>query len=147
VSKEGEKVKVGVGEDKLSPGDLVKILSAHKEVIEKQSQALQNLHQRLEITEKAVQNLAESLQNLMGQGQGSQGGQGGSLGDQIMGAIAQRLILGGASPLEKIAMGMFIRNVAFSTLFTDRLAKRMFDKEYKSMVEELEKTLSGEGIE
>jgi len=145
VSKEGEKAKVGVGVDKLSQSDLLKILEAHKNVIEQQNEALKNLHQRLEITEKAVQNLAESFQNVGSQGQGE--GKGGGLPDQIMGAIAQKLILGGTSPLEKIAMGMFIRNVAFSTLFTDRLAKRMFDKEYRSMVEEMEKTLSGEGIE
>ena len=50
-----------------------------------------------------------------------------------------------ASPLEKVAMGMFIRNIAFSSLVTERLAKKQFGDEYAKMIKDMEGELGGEG--
>lgn len=76
------------------------------------------------------------------------GGGGDSKGGNLLAQIlpyltAQR----GPGPLEKIAQGMFIRNLAFSTLVTERLAKQQFGDEYKKMVKDMEADLSGKKVE
>ena len=70
------------------------------------------------------------------------GGGGGNLLAQILPLLQSR-----SSPLEKIATGMFIRNIAFSTLVTERLAKKQFGDEYAKMIKEMEADLSGAGGE
>ena len=50
----------------------------------------------------------------------------------------------GPSPLEKIANQMFIRNIAFTSLTTERLAKKQFGDEYAAMVKDMEADLAGE---
>ena len=69
---------------------------------------------------------------------GSSGGK-----TSLLGELAPLLSSRGPGPLEKIAMGMFLRNMAFSTLTTERLAKKQFGDEYAKMVKEMEAELSG----
>jgi hypothetical protein len=73
-------------------------------------------------------------------GGGGGGGGGGNLLAQILPYLTQPR---GPSPLEKVAQSMFIRNLSFSTLVTDRLAKKQFGDEYTKMVKEMEADLSG----
>ena len=49
----------------------------------------------------------------------------------------------GPGPLEKIAMQSFMRNVAFASLTTERLAKKQFGDEYTSMIKQMEADMSG----
>ena len=74
-------------------------------------------------------------------GGGGAGGGGSSLLAQIRPYLPQNR---GPSPLEKIANQMFMRNIAFTSLTTERLAKRQFGEEYASMVKEMEADLAGE---
>lgn len=72
---------------------------------------------------------------------GGGGGSGGSnLLAQILPILAQPR---GPGPLEKVAMNMFLRNMSFSSLVTDRLAKAQFGEAYTNMVKEMETELYG----
>jgi|GEM_PF-3713431 len=72
------------------------------------------------------------------------GGGGDSKGGNLLAQILPYLTQSrGPSPLEKVAQGMFIRNLSFSTLVTERLAKKQFGDEYTKMVKEMEDTLTG----
>lgn len=66
---------------------------------------------------------------------GGGGGGTASLLAQIMPYLTQSR---GPSPLEKIANQMFIRNIAFTSLTTERLAKKQFGDEYARMVKDME---------
>jgi hypothetical protein len=68
------------------------------------------------------------------------GGDKASLLAQILPFLTQSR---GPSPLEKIANQMFIRNIAFTSLTTERLAKKQFGEEYAAMVKEMEADLAG----
>ncbi len=71
---------------------------------------------------------------------GGGGGGTASLLAQIMPYLTQSR---GPSPLEKIANQMFIRNIAFTSLTTERLAKKQFGEEYAAMVKDMEADLAG----
>lgn len=77
-------------------------------------------------------------------GGGGVGGEKGSLLTQILPYLMQSR---GPSPLEKIANQMFIRNIAFTSLTTERLAKKQFGEEYANMVKEMEADLAGTKVE
>lgn len=68
---------------------------------------------------------------------------GGSKGDLLAQILPYLLQPRGPGPLEKIANQMFIRNIAFTSLTTERLAKKQFGDEYASMVKEMEADLAG----
>lgn len=72
---------------------------------------------------------------------GSGSGGSGNLLAQILPILAQPR---GPSPMEKIAMNMFLRNMTFSSLVTDRLAKQQFGEAYTTMVKEMEAELYGQ---
>jgi len=69
---------------------------------------------------------------------GSSGGK-----TSLLAELAPLLASRGPSPMEKIAMQMFMRNIAFSTLTTERLAKKQFGEEYTKMVKQMEADMSG----
>ena len=71
---------------------------------------------------------------------GGGGGGGSNLLAQILPYLTQNR---GPSPLEKIANSMFIRNIAFTSLTTERLAKKQFGEEYAKMVKDMEAELTG----
>ena len=71
------------------------------------------------------------------------GGGGGGKGDLLAQVLPYLLQPRGPSALEKVAQSMFIRNLSFSTLVTDRLAKKQFGDEYTKMVKEMEADMSG----
>jgi len=73
-------------------------------------------------------------------GAGGGGGGAGNLLAQIMPYLTQSR---GPGPLEKIANQMFIRNIAFTSLTTERLAKKQFGDEYAAMVKDMEASLVG----
>jgi len=70
-------------------------------------------------------------------------GGGGGKSDLLTQILPYLLQSRGPSPLEKIANQMFIRNIAFTSLTTERLAKKQFGEEYASMVKEMEADLAG----
>jgi len=70
------------------------------------------------------------------------GGGGSGKGDLLTQVLPYLMQPRGPSPLEKVAQSMFIRNLSFSTLVTDRLAKKQFGDEYTKMVKEMEADLS-----
>jgi hypothetical protein len=73
-------------------------------------------------------------------GGGGGGGGAGNLLAQILPYLKQDR---GPSPLEKIANQMFIRNIAFTSLTTERLAKKQFGDEYARMVKDMESEMYG----
>jgi len=83
-------------------------------------------------TDKAIIKVAEKVGSVGGGG-------GGGLLAQILPLLQSR----GPGPLEKIAMNMFLRNMAFTSLTTERLAKRQFGEEYTRMVKEMESEMAG----
>jgi len=76
----------------------------------------------------------------VGAGGAGGGGGGGGLLAQIIPLISQPR---GPGPLEKMAMNSFMRNMAFASLTTERIAKKQFGDEYTKMVKEMEGELSG----
>jgi len=73
-------------------------------------------------------------------GGGGGGGGAGNLLAQILPYLREPTA---RSPLEKIANQMFIRNIAFTSLTTERLAKKQFGDEYAAMVKDMEADLDG----
>jgi len=71
------------------------------------------------------------------------GGSGGGKGDLLTQILPYLMQPRGPGPLEKIANQMFIRNIAFTSLTTERLAKKQFGEEYAKMVKDMEADLAG----
>lgn len=99
---------------------------------------LEGLEEHQDTTDKVIIEVAKKA---AGGGGGVGGGKGANLLAQIMPYLTQPR---GSGPLEKIAQGMFIRQMSFSALMTDQLAKKQFGDAYKSMVKEMESDLYGE---
>ena len=89
------------------------------------------MEEHQETTDNAIIKVAEKV---------GKGGGGNTLA-QLLPLLSSR----GPNPLEKVAMGMFIRNIAFSTLVTERLAKKQFGDEYTKMIKDMESEMSGGG--
>lgn len=75
---------------------------------------------------------------------GGGGGGGSNLLAQLIPLLRQNP---GPSPLEKVAMQSFMRNIAFASLTTERLAKKQFGDEYTKMVKDMEADMSGGKVE
>lgn len=71
-------------------------------------------------------------------------GGGGGKGDLLSQILPYLLQPRGPSPLEKVAMNSFMRTMAFTSLTTERLAKKQFGEEYNKMIKEMEADLYGE---
>ena len=71
------------------------------------------------------------------------GGGGGGKGDLLSQILPYLLQPRGPSPLEKVAMNSFMRTMAFTSLTTERLAKKQFGEEYNKMIKEMEADLYG----
>ena len=115
------------------PADLASL----QETIVAQNELLLSLGKRLEKMEKHQDTTDEAIISVAKRVGSSSGG--GGLLAQILPLLASR----GPGPLEKIAMNMFLRNMAFTSLTTERLAKRQFGDEYTKMVKEMEDEISG----
>jgi len=89
------------------------------------------MEEHQETTDNAIIKVAEKV------------GKGG--GSNTLAQLLPLLSSRGPNPLEKVAMGMFIRNIAFSTLVTERLAKKQFGDEYTKMIKDMESEMSGGG--
>ena len=68
------------------------------------------------------------------------GGGGSNLLAQLIPLLKQNP---GPSPLEKVAMQSFMRNIAFASLTTERLAKKQFGDEYTKMIKSMEEDMAG----
>jgi len=74
-------------------------------------------------------------------GGGGGGTKGGDLLAQIIPLLTQQR---GPGPLERMAMNSFMRNMAFASLTTERLAKRQFGDEYTAMIKDMEADMYGD---
>ncbi len=76
------------------------------------------------------------------------GGGGGGGGSNVLAQLIPLLKSSpGPSPLEKIAMQSFMRNIAFASLTTERLAKKQFGDEYTAMIKTMEADMAGGSTE
>ena len=97
------------------------------------SKDLKELKDHQDRTDEAIIEVAKKV--------GSGGGKGGK-GD-LLAQILPYLMQRGPSPLEKVAMKSFMRTMAFTSLTTERLAKRQFGEEYTKMIKEMESDIYG----
>ena len=97
------------------------------------STGLEELKEHQEKSDAAIIEVAKKV------GGSSGSGGGGNILAQLLPLLTQR----GPSPLEKVAMNAFLRNMAFTSLTTERLAKQQFGEEYTRMVKEMESEVYG----
>ena len=114
---------------------LLEAISAQNEALVAISTRLKEVEKHQDTTDDAIIEVAKKV----GEGGGGRSG--------LLAELAPLLAARGPGPMERIAMRMFIRNIAFSTLTTERLAKKQFGDEYKSMVDEMEAEMSGASSE
>lgn len=114
---------------------LQKIIISQNEALLAISNKLESLEKHQDQTDTAIIEVAKKV--------GSSGGKSSLLAELAPLLASSR----GPSPMEKIAMNMFMRNIAFSTLTTERLAKKQFGEEYTKMVKDMEAEMSGAGDE
>lgn len=98
-----------------------------------QTKGLEELKEHQEKSDAAIIEVAKKVGGSTG------GGGGGNLLAQLLPLFTQR----GPSPLEKVAMNAFLRNMAFTSLTTERLAKQQFGEEYSRMVKDMEAEIYG----
>ena len=98
------------------------------------SKGLEELREHQDKSDEAIIEVAKKVG-----GSSGGGGGGGNLPSWLLSLLAQR----GPSPLEKVAMNAFLRNMAFTSLTTERLAKKQFGEEYTKMVKEMEAEIYG----
>jgi len=115
------------------PADLTSLqetIAAQNEILGAISKRLKAMEDHQDQTDTAIIEVAKKV--------GSSGGK-----TSLLAELAPLLASRGPSPMEKIAMQMFMRNIAFSTLTTERLAKKQFGEEYTKMVKQMEADMSG----